>query len=135
MLGILGDVSAVELPEGIEAELQQSEEVISTGRDAEDTIFMYADWLVSTTSTITSTDREAGPGGIADPHPSSINPLREGPFKLNPLQLTTLTTLLTVFNGTSAVRRGTAGERLAPVQVSPQRSSVGLGTRSQSVGR
>ena len=80
-MGILGDGSTVELPEGIEAELQQLEEVISSGRGAEDKIFRYADCLVSTTSTRISTDREAGPGGIPDPHPSSVNPLREGSFQ------------------------------------------------------
>ena len=80
VLGILVDVGPVELPKGIVAELQQLKEVISTGRAAEDTICRYADWLMSTTNTRTSAEREAGPGGISDSHPSSVNPLREGPF-------------------------------------------------------
>ena len=81
MLGIIGDVGPVELPEGIDAELQPLKEVISTGRAAEATICRYADWLVSTTNTRTSAERETAPGGIADPHPSSVNSLREGPFE------------------------------------------------------
>ena len=81
VLGILGDVGAVALPEGIEAQLQQLEKVISTGRAVEDTICRYADWLVSTTNTRSSAEREAGPGGIPDPNPSSVNPLREGLFQ------------------------------------------------------
>ena len=36
---------------------------------------------MSTTNTRTSAEREAVPGGIPDPHPSSVNPLREGPFQ------------------------------------------------------
>ena len=59
VLGILDDGSAVELPEGIEAELQQLEEVISTSRAAEDTVCRYAEWLVSTTNNRTSAEREA----------------------------------------------------------------------------
>ena len=51
------------------------EEVISTNRE---TVCRYANRLVSTTYARTSAEREARPGGIPNPHPSSVNPLQEG---------------------------------------------------------
>ena len=109
VLGILGDVGAVVLPEGIDAELQQLKEVISTGLAAEDTIYRYADWLVSTTNTRTSAERGPVVFPILTLPPS--NPYGGVLLKMNPLPLTTSTALLTVYNGTSALWRGTAREK------------------------
>ncbi|CAM9107294.1 unnamed protein product, partial [Ascophyllum nodosum] len=66
VLGILGDVDPVELAKGVDAELQQLKEEISTGRAAEDTICRYADWLCLLPTS------ELAPSGKRGPVVSSI---------------------------------------------------------------
>ena len=43
----------------------------------------YADWLVSTMNTRTSAELEVVPGGVPNPDPSSVSPLRESHFELD----------------------------------------------------
>ena len=72
---------AVEWFEGVESEVQQLEELISKGRVAEKILGRYADWLVSTMNTRAREEQDLAPGDVPDPHCSSVNSLREGPFE------------------------------------------------------
>ncbi|CAN0181071.1 unnamed protein product, partial [Laminaria digitata] len=66
--------------EEVLAEFDDLEGKIEAGRAANAKICRYADWLVSTVNTRTSAEQEAAEGGVPGPHPSSVNPLKDGPF-------------------------------------------------------
>ena len=61
--------------------MQQLEELINKGLVVEEILDRYADWLVSTMNTRTREEQDLAPGGVPDPHSSSVNPLREGTFE------------------------------------------------------
>ena len=91
---------------------------------------------MSTMNTRTSAELEVVPGGVPNPDPSSVSPLRESHFELDSAAIVDFDDVVNyVQRHKGRPEGGTARVRLAQVRVCPPCSSVGLATRIQSVGR